>query len=233
MRETSRRLRVHSWPVRALLGAPFVAITASFLALVVFRAGDGAYQSQLPDGLMAREARIPHPSGMAVPGARNGDRIVIPKANVDAPLTVSHFDGVSGILQTPDGPDDVLFYDFADPWVGGYPGFGGNSIFGGHLDYGEGPCDFGKTPPPCPAVFWELNRLREGDLIEIRVQDNAYRYAVTRMFEMDANSDASEWQWIFYPTEVEAVTLITCAGRFDPTTREYSHRLVVRATRIS
>jgi sortase (surface protein transpeptidase) len=33
------------------------------------------------------------------------------------------------------------------------------------------------------------------------------------------------------PTDKEVVTIITCSGDFDPKTREYNKRLIVRAER--
>jgi hypothetical protein len=109
-------------------------------------------------------------AGSAIPGGDSGDRLVIAKANVNAPITLKVVPADGGYLASPNGADDVVFYDFSNwPGIGGYPGIGGNPIFSGHVDYGHGYCKNGTVPPPCTAVFWDLDRLSTGDTIEVHV----------------------------------------------------------------
>jgi sortase (surface protein transpeptidase) len=79
-------------------------------------------------------------------------RLVIPKIGIDAPVTEKGLDP-SGIMQNPNGPEDVAWYDFA-----ARPGQDGNAVFSGHLDYH----DYG------PAVFARLREMTAGDLVVVR-----------------------------------------------------------------
>jgi sortase (surface protein transpeptidase) len=168
-----------------------------------------------------------------VPGVGSSDRIVVPKAGVDAPITVSAVAWEDDQMATPQGPDEVLFYDFREiPGAGGYPGVGGNSIFAGHLDFGKGPCKDGTLPPPCPGVFWDLHKLSGGDLVELQIDGQRYSYAVIERFEFEAEGDPDEWMWLLMSTRLESVTLITCSGNFNVVTKDYSHRLIIRAIRV-
>jgi LPXTG-site transpeptidase (sortase) family protein len=142
-------------------------------------------------------------------------RIVIPKIGVDAPVSVKSLDA-DGTMQPPNGPEDVAWYDFT-----ARPGSGGNAVFSAHVDYH----DYG------PAVFAGLKDLKEGDAIEVRAADGAaYRYRVAVSVTYPAAEAPVEH--IVGPTSREAVTLITCTGSFDASSRQYSHRLVVRAERV-
>jgi sortase A len=139
-------------------------------------------------------------------------RIIIPAIGVDAPLSRKGIDD-NGLMQIPNGPEDVAWYDFTAS-----PGEGSNVVFSGHLDYrGYGP-----------AVFYRLAELSDGDLVEVRTKDGHWhRYAVSASVSYDAaGAPVSD---IVGPTSRELVTLITCDGTFNGPPLGYSHRLVVRA----
>ncbi len=94
-------------------------------------------------------------------------------------------------------------------------------MFSGHVDY----YTIG------PAVFWNLGKLVQDDIVEVRLEDGTiYRYRVIGKAAFDS-TDAPVDE-IIGPTSVESVTLITCTGTFNVATRQYSKRLVVRAERI-
>jgi len=144
----------------------------------------------------------------------------IPRFEVSAPVIVLGV-GEDGVMQTPDGPTDVAWYDFsARP---GFPvaGEGGNSVFAGHVDY----YNYG------PAVFWHLTDLERGDLVEVTLQDGTvYRYSVISREQFNAGTAPVED--IVGDTDREVITLITCGGIFDSAIGEYNDRIVVRAERI-
>ncbi len=216
------------WNRRAValaLGLTLIAATA-FVVL--------AQRSSEPGGGDSGLTIVAPPPMDRLPGAHPDDRIVIPKAGVDARFQTSRFSFETGEMASPEGPDDVLFYDFREvPGLGGYPGVGGNSIFSGHLDYGTGACRHGTVPPPCTAVFWDLDRLIDGDIIELWVGGERFRYEVAGRVYVNAVDDTAwTWQANLVSTELESITLITCAGEFDSVTRDYSRRLFVRAIRI-
>jgi hypothetical protein len=155
-----------------------------------------------------------------------GDRFVIPRFEVDAPLTYRAV-GTDGIMPNPDGPDDVAYYDFsAWPGKGGRPG-AGNPVFAGHVDSGRVACDGGTEPPPCTAVFWDLNNLELGDEVHIIVGDTRYKYAVSSNEPVDAAT--GPWDQLVSSTAEPSLTIITCGGDFNRETGEYDKRQVVRA----
>lgn len=142
-------------------------------------------------------------------------RLLIQAIRVDAPVTVKGL-RPDRVMDLPDGPEDVAWYSFT-----ARPGMRGNAVLSGHLDYRN----YGK------AVFWRLKELREGDTIEVRLDDGSVlRYRVSLKVSYDAR--LAPVPEILGPTIKEVVTLITCGGTFDSGSRNYSHRLVVRAERI-
>ena len=142
-------------------------------------------------------------------------RLVIPRIGVDAPVTARGVDA-DGVMQNPDGPEDVVWYDFT-----ARPGQGDNAVFSGHLDYH----DYG------PAVFARLQEVTAGDLVEVRLEDGTvHRYAVTLSVLYPA--DLAPSREIVGPTGRDMVTLVTCGGTWQGRPRGYSHRLVVRADHL-
>ncbi len=159
----------------------------------------------------------PTPTGQFPPGSNAPvARLIIEKAEIDAPVVIKGVDA-QGVMQSPDNAYDTAWYDFS-----AHPGFGGNAVFAGHVDY----IRVGK------AVFWNLKDLEEGDLIQVRLQDGTvYKYAVNFREQFDAATAPVDT--IVGPTPNETVTLITCGGTFNPTTHQYDKRLVIRAERIA
>jgi hypothetical protein len=155
-----------------------------------------------------------------------GDRLVIPKFGVDAPLTYRSV-GLDGVMPNPEGSDDIAYYDFsAWPGKGGKPG-AGNAVFAGHVDSGSKPCKNGTVPPPCQAVLWDLNNLRVGDEIQVVVGGQTLTYVVKSNQPVSASS--GPWDTIVSATQTPSITIITCGGDFNRETREYTNRQVVVA----
>jgi hypothetical protein len=170
-----------------------------------------------------------------VPGQDSGDRLVIAKANVNAPISLKVVPASGGELASPNGSDDVVFYDFsAWPGIGGYPGAGGTAIFSGHVDWGgrDGTgCKNNTVPAPCTAVFWDLDKLAAGDTIEVRLKGVSYTYKVTGAVDMAAD-DTDTWNRVIASSSKEGITLITCGGDFNKTTHEYDKRHIVTGERV-
>ncbi len=168
-----------------------------------------------------------------VPGTNPADRIVIPAASVDAPITLKTIPPSGGVLPSPVGPDDVVFYDFAGfDGLGGYPGSGGTIVLSGHVDYGGGYCNNGREPPPCTAVFWDLTQLKQGDVVELHLANGTHRYRVSSSDNIGATQQ-EKWDDVWTTAESgERIALITCGGDFNRETHEYDSRHVVYGERI-
>jgi LPXTG-site transpeptidase (sortase) family protein len=175
---------------------------------------------------------LPAPEPTAVPQLTNlgsGDRLSIPKFGINAPLTYKSV-GPNGQMPDPEGSDDVAYYNFSNfPGFGGAPGRGGNAVFAGHVDSGHNRCDYGKTPPPCAAVLWNLSKVAIGDEISVQISGTVYTYRVTSATSV---SETADWQPIVSATAKESVTIITCGGSFNARTHSYDSRQVVKAERV-
>jgi LPXTG-site transpeptidase (sortase) family protein len=158
----------------------------------------------------------PTPTNEFPPGSTAPiERLVIPSAEIDAPVVVKGIDE-NDVMESPDNAYDTVWYDFS-----GHPGSDGNAVFSGHVDY----IRVGK------AVFWNLKDLEPGDIIEVRLTDgNVYKYAVN--FKQQYDAATAPVEEIVGKTDKQTVTLITCSGTFNSGTSQYDKRLVVRAERI-
>jgi hypothetical protein len=180
-----------------------------------------------------RPAAIPTIDPNAPKPGAPGDKITIAKIGVDAPLSYKTV-GLDGVMPNPDGPDDIAVYDFRQYWpgLGGIPGFGGNTVFAGHVDWGAQHgigCKNNTKPAPCTAVLWDLGKLAVGDEIKVTTAGKTYTYNVASNQPVSATS--GDWTTIVTSTAHESLTIITCGGDFNTVTHEYNTRQVVTATR--
>jgi sortase A len=93
------------------------------------------------------------------------------------------------------------------------PSQGGNVVLTGHVQ----SISSGN-------VFADIERLRPKDQVVLRTTRGDLAYVV-RELKVVTNDDIS----VVQPTSAEILTLITCTGRFNPITRDYSHRTIVIA----
>ena len=209
-----RRLRrLPRWAVPPA-GLAVLAVCAFLVWVVAFNGGD--------DSGSGFEQAIAAPTETASPTQfADIERLIIPAISVDAPVTPNAVDR-DGQMPSPDGPQDVIWYDFsALPGLGGRPGAGGNTILAGHVDYhGYGP-----------AVFWDLRNVKQGDEITVRLRDGS-EYKYTARSNRIVDPAAASFNEIVASTTEESLTVITCAGDFDPATRNYDMRRVVWAVRV-
>ena len=82
-------------------------------------------------------------------------RLVIPAANINAPLQVKGVNSRNE-MENPDGKDNVAWYNFTAK-----PGLGSNAVFSGHVDWFTGE----------RGVFWGLRDLKEGDEVDVKHSD--------------------------------------------------------------
>jgi LPXTG-site transpeptidase (sortase) family protein len=142
--------------------------------------------------------------------------LVIEKLRVEAPVEVKGIDS-QNVMEAPDRPTDAAWYRFS-----ARPGSGSNAVFAGHRDYGQ----VGN-----PAIFWHLDELVAGDLIDVvSPQRTELRYRVRQAWDYELSTIPMQKVLATDPTD--EVTLITCSGTFDRGVG-YDHRLVVRAVRAA
>jgi LPXTG-site transpeptidase (sortase) family protein len=208
------------------LGSAMMVAAITLMVLVatgVIDDGDGGRSDLETITTFGEPIKTPTPGPTPTPSARFGPgsdapiaRLRVPSVDINAPVVVKGVD-TAGVMQSPDNAYDTAWYDFS-----ARPGFGGNAVFSGHVDY----IRVGK------AVFWGLKDLNPGDPIEVELSDGTvYRYAVVSKNQYDA--DTAPVDVIVGPTPDEVVTLITCTGTFNGATHQYDKRLVVRAERIA
>ncbi len=207
---------MNRWTIIMLVLATLGAVVAC--AIVVVALATAGLFPQLSERVesyvsVGQPAAPASPPGSLGPGGR----LVIPSIGVDARIVAVGADS-SGAMGTPDNGWDVGWYDLS-----AVPGHGGNSVMTGHVDY----YDIG------PAVFWHLRDLAPDDEVQVHLADDGgvVVYQVTQVDSYDAG--AAPVDAIIGPTSDDVLTLITCTGWFNSSIREYDHRLVVRAERVS
>lgn len=120
-----------------------------------------------------------------------------------------------GAMDVPKKWEDVAWYNGGPP-----PGEEGNSVIAGHLDSKTGP-----------AVFWDLNKLRPGDIVTIMTdRGTTVRFKVRETVVYD--KDNAPLMQIFGPTDGAHLNLITCAGAWNNGQAEYDKRMVVYTDKV-
>jgi LPXTG-site transpeptidase (sortase) family protein len=157
------------------------------------------------------------PSGLSAPkiGATL-DRLVVPTIKIDAPVESKGINS-RGEMEDPTGKDAAAWYNFSE-----FPGFGGNAVFSGHVDWYTGEL----------GVFGRMRDLKNGDEIFLKLSDGMelkYQVVSTIVYE-SAKAPVEE---IVARTPKDSITFITCEGVFDRRSGDYSHRRIVRAERVA
>jgi len=100
----------------------------------------------------------------------------------------------------------------------------------GHAEFTAGAGEIGNavlfghvTSLSLGNVFEQLHRVHRGDTIEVFSNDRLYDYQVTELRTV-SRTDIS----VLDPTDVPAISLITCTGAWLPQLHDYAERLVVR-----
>jgi LPXTG-site transpeptidase (sortase) family protein len=143
-------------------------------------------------------------------------RISIPAIGVEAVIEYVSL-APDGNMDTPFRPENVAWYK-----PGARVADRGNAVISGHLDYaGIGP-----------VVFWNLNKLKPGDLVYVTTSlNNKYTFRVTNSEVYFVNNAPLER--IFGDSPTPQLNLITCNGIFDRGSASYDRRLVVFTTLVS
>jgi sortase (surface protein transpeptidase) len=159
-------------------------------------------KAELPAApIQAQVAAAPDPSP---------SRLLIPRIGVDASIESRGLDRYRNML-TPKDFHDVAWYN-----QGPIPGAPGNALINGHVDWWTGS-----------AVFTRLGELRPGDRVTvIRGDGTRLTFKVTGSQTVAAGARVAS---LFAPSKVASLTLITCAGAWDPLILGTTQRLLVSA----
>jgi hypothetical protein len=151
----------------------------------------------------------------------SADRLVSSSLGIDAPVNVRDV-GYNGFLGVPSGAYDVVRYNFvALPSLRGYPGDGGVTMIGGHVDY----YTVGL------AIFAPLRNAQPGMSIEYRRGDGVVvKYVVDWVRDVPFNQSLNSYLRNKGPDEL---ILVTCNGTFDLSERRYDLRRLVHAVRVN
>ncbi|MFF5638692.1 class F sortase [Streptomyces sp. NPDC012825] len=152
------------------------------------------------------------PAGLAMPRSAPL-RLRIPKIGVDAPFTDLQI-GPSGALEAPPADDTNLVGWHAS---GTSPGEQGTALIAGHLDTAT-----------APAVFARLGELGAGDTFDVARADGTTAVFLVDSVESFHKNDFPDRR-VYDDTSEALVRLITCAGAYDRTAKDYTENLVVFA----
>lgn len=166
------------------------------------------------------------------PPEANRGRFRIPSLGVDAPISQRSV-GANLDLQylNPYGPADVTWYDFSvNPRYGGTPGGGQNAVFAGHVDFADPIRHAPNVDYFGPGVFRNIGLIAPGDTVEVTMGGRTVTFSVVWKRQVGEHDD---WAAIYdgRVPEGDSITIITCSGDFNPATREYDSRTVIRASR--
>ncbi|GAA3310296.1 hypothetical protein GCM10020295_77000 [Streptomyces cinereospinus] len=140
-------------------------------------------------------------------------RLSIPKISVDAPF-VPLAVGASGQLEPPPAAETNLVGWYAK---GVSPGEQGTSIVAGHVDTATSA-----------AVFAGLYELRRGDRFTVARADGRKAHFVVDDTQTFAKDDFPD-KLVYADRGRPEVRLITCAGEYDRSAKDYTENLVVFA----
>jgi hypothetical protein len=151
----------------------------------------------------------------------SADRLVSASLGINAPVNVRDV-GYSGFLGVPSGAYDVVRYNFAAlPNLKGYPGDGGVTMIGGHVDY----YSVGL------AIFAPLRSAQAGQTIEYHRADGVVvKYVVDWVRDLPFNQSLNGY---LRNRGTDELILVTCNGTFDLEARRYDLRRLVHAVRVN
>ena len=213
-----RRTERRGWIGNALLALGLLCLLAGGGTVAYASLAEWQHRAQRPAG--PQEALAPSltlPAGgpsrgvLADPAARVAAPqdpagkpvwLKIPRINVDS--SIMQMDVQGGEYQVPS-------FDVGHHADSANPGVVGNSVYNGHLE----TIDAGR-------VFARLREVAANDAVYVYTKTHRYDWVVEEVRTVP-NTDTS----FIAPSSDTRITMYTCAGSYDPRTRDYTHRLVV------
>ncbi len=195
--------------------APFTAGLKDFSGPTAFRTCLGNVIPGLPNtGLVGSDGpyyRLAPAASEAPPAATAPPiRLLVPKLGIAARVEAVGVDR-QGNLAAPSALKDVAWYT-----GGAAPGDPGSAIINGHLGVRPGQ-----------AVFWDLHRIRAGDLIVVMRSDGTrVTFVVDGVRTYPRTASVPQ---LFINNGTPELWLITCSGKWDYGQATYDDRLIVHA----
>ncbi|WP_159774016.1 class F sortase [Streptomyces sp. HM190] len=196
-----------------------VALGLLIVSVILF-GREGSDASAPSDARHAPHASAPPSATAPSPSSRGPSRplprsrpvrLHIPKISVDAPFTPLGI-GATGQLEAPP-PDDVNLVGWHSGGV--TPGETGTAIIAGHVDTATSP-----------AVFARLDTLTKGDVFDVvRADGRKANFVVDDVETFAKNAFPDER--VYADANRPEVRLITCAGDYDRSAKDYTDNLVV------
>lgn len=201
------------WIRRSLAGLGVLILLAAaltaFLHLGFGPHGKARHHRATPPAVAATPTPAASPTPAVAAGRLLPGTLVIPKISVQAPIEQVTVDSHND-MAVPQKPTDVGWYA---PGVA--PGQAGDAVIDGHLDWYGVP----------KAVFYYLDQLKAGDEVDVISEGGVkLRFQVTDSSLVSASSHPTG---LFATTGSPRLTLITCAGDWNPGTGQYGQRLLV------
>jgi hypothetical protein len=138
----------------------------------------------------------------------------IPILGVDADVLPVGMDA-DGAMGVPQDPDTAVWWS-----LGPGTGVPGNVVIAAHVDWAGRLRVFG--------LLYKLGRGDEVVLVDEKLREFHYQVVSSQW----VSAEGAPVDQIFGGSGVPEVTLITCGGEFDRSTRQYLDRLIVRAIQV-
>ncbi|WDO10262.1 class F sortase [Streptomyces murinus] len=187
-------------------------VAVLFLAVSMFGGHHGSFPAPRATPASGASSTGRSPVGAGLPRSEP-TRLVIPEIGVDAPFTQLTLDP-AGALQPPPAANTNLVGWYAK---GAAPGEKGTAIIAGHVD-----------TKVSAAVFANLDQLDTGDRFSVERADGRTANFVVDSAETFAKDDFPSDR-VYADAPRPEVRLITCAGDYDHTAKDYTDNLVVFA----
>lgn len=143
-------------------------------------------------------------------------RLTIEALAIDAPIGAYGVDRAR-LMDVPDNVTEVAWYQH-----GPSPGEPGSAVLAAHVDLRE----------TGPGIFYDLHELSVGDRILVSYSDGS-----SHEFQVAARTiylkDALPLDVIFSRSGPPVLTLVTCGGAFNQTSRTYDSNVVVYASSLA
>jgi len=183
------------------------------LVVLLLIAKQDSAQISIVKEAQPRPTVIPTPTEIPV---ANPVRFILPRIAVDAPIEAVGADHEGKMLLSTE-LDKVGWYKDAFK-----PGQKGNAVIAGHLDSATG----------IGAIFYNLSIVEPGDIMDVVSEDGTtYTFVVTAKATYPYDEVPSEL--VFGKSDEKHLNLVTCTGFWNPSTQNYSHRMLIYTNLIS